>query len=83
MSHGRPIQPACTLSLMLGGTLVFLGSDLLMHEFVSEIFKEGHSVEAMSVVILIAAAAFWWNGHRNLTGSEWHVPVILILMALR
>lgn len=83
MSHGRPIRPACTLSLMLGVTLVFLGSDLLMHEFVSEIFKEGHSVEAMSVVILIAAAAFWWIGHRNLTGSEWHVPVILILMALR
>mgnify|MGYP006900560329 FL=1 len=83
MSHGRPVRPARTLSLMLGITLAGLGIDLLMHDAVSEIFKEGHSVEAMSVVILIAAAAFWWNGHRNLTGSEWHVPVILILMALR
>ena len=83
MLHGKPIRPACTLSLMLGVTLVFLGCDLLMHESVSEIFKEGHSVEAISVVTLIAAAAFWWIAHGRLIGREWHIPVILILMALR
>lgn len=83
MSHERAIQPACTRSLMLGVTLALLGGDLLMHETVSEIFKEGQAVETLSVVILVAAAAFWWFSHRGMTGREWHIPAILILMALR
>lgn len=82
MSPERPIRPARVLSLMLGITLAGLGIDLLMHDSVSEIFKEGHSIEALSVVILVAAA-FWSFGNRGITGREWHIPVILILMALR
>lgn len=67
---------------MLGITLAGLGIDLLMHDSVSEIFREGHSIEALSVVILVVAA-FWSFGNRGITGREWHIPVILILMALR
>lgn len=83
MSRERSIRPAHTLSLMLGITLAGLGVDLLMHDSVSEIFKEGHSVEAMSVAILVAAAAFQVFGNGGLARSEGHIPVILILMALR
>lgn len=83
MSRARSIRPAHTLSLMLSITLAWLGGDLLMHETVSEIFKEGHSVEATSVTILVAAAVFWVFGNGCLTKGEWHVPLILILMALR
>ena len=82
MSPERPIRPAHTLSLMLGITLAGLGIDLLMHDAVSEIFREGHSVEAISAVILVAAA-FWAFRNRGLARREWHIPVILILMALR
>ena len=82
MSPERPVRPAHTLSLMLGITLAGLGIDLLMHDAVSEIFREGHSVEAISAVILVAAA-FWAFRNRGLARREWHIPVILILMALR
>lgn len=83
MSPERSLRPAHTLSLLLGITLVALGADLLMQDDVSQVFKEGHSVEAMSVVILLAAAAFRVVGDRGHARSGWHVPVILVLMALR
>ncbi len=69
---------------MLAATLLFLGVDLSLHESTAVIFKEGHTIEVMSAVLLASAAVFWWGfGADDMEGRQWHIPVILLLMAMR
>ena len=46
-------QPATVLSLMLVALSLMLAVDLLLHQTVAEIFKEGHAIEFF-------AAVYYW-----------------------
>lgn len=77
-------QPATALSLMLAALVLMLGVDLLLHDTIAQIFDEGHTIEFLSGVYYLAAAvllvAVMPPGMRR---SQWHLPVILVLMFLR
>lgn len=84
MSGQAPISPAFSLAAMLSATLLFVGMDLLMHDSTAVIFKEGHAIEVMSAMLLAGAAVLWWQtGADDMAGRQWHIPVILMLMAMR
>lgn len=69
---------------MLAATLLLLGVDLSLHESTAVIFKEGHAIEVMSAVLLASAAVLWWGFDADdMAGRQWHIPVILLLMAMR
>ena len=79
-----PLSPAFTLAVMLSATLLLLGVDLALHDSTAIIFKEGHTIEVMSALLLAAAAVLWWGMDADdMAGRQWHIPVILALMALR
>ena len=83
MRH-RDFQPATVLSLMLAALVMMLAVDLLLHDTIAQIFDEGHTIEFLSGVYYLAAAvllvAVMPPGMRR---SQWHLPVILVLMFLR
>ena len=84
MSGPEPLSPAFTLSTMLSVTLLFLGVDLALHDSTAVIFKEGHTIEVVSAVLLASTAVLWWGmGADDRAGQQWHIPVILVLMAMR
>lgn len=88
MTGPAPISPAFTpaftLAAMLSAVLLFLGVDLALHDSSAVVFKEGHAIETVSAVLLSAAAVLWWaTGADDMKGRQWHVPVILVLMAMR
>lgn len=79
-----PFQPATVLSLMLVALLLTLAVDLLVHETIVQIFKEGHTIEFFAGVYCLAAASLLIvMAPVAYLRSQWHLPVILVLMALR
>lgn len=55
----RPNPPMllnCQLGLLLGA----IGLDLLVQDQVRLIFKEGHSIEVMTYLLLLVAALSWF-----------------------
>ena len=46
-------------------------------------FKEGHTIEICSVMLLIQGIACWFCVHGREGWREWQVPAILLLFALR
>lgn len=84
MIRQQKLTPSFTFALVAGTTLTFLAVDLTLHDNVREIFKEGHTIELMSAVLPIATALLWFAaGADDRQGRQWHLPVILLLMALR
>ena len=77
-------QPATVLSLMLVALSLMLAVDLLLHQTVAEIFKEGHAIEFFAAVYYCLAAVLLTAmlPAARLRG-QWHLPVILVLMTLR
>lgn len=78
------LRPSVALAWQLGVVFAVFSLDLLTQEQVSLIFKEGHSVEVMSAALILVAALLWFGlGAARGQGGEWHIPVILLLMAMR
>ncbi|WP_199261233.1 hypothetical protein [Paracoccus binzhouensis] len=75
-------RPATVLACQLGLILLALSLDLITQAQVAPIFKEGHSIETLSA-LLLAAAALFWQGFGHQRRRQWHIPAILLLMALR
>lgn len=46
-------------------------------------FKEGHTVEICSVVVLFQGIICWFIVHRSAGWREWQIPAILLLFAMR
>ncbi|SFA56585.1 hypothetical protein SAMN04487972_11556 [Paracoccus halophilus] len=83
MPNLRP-NPSLFLNLQLGLGLTAVGFDLLTQDEVRLIFKEGHSIEVMSYLLLLFAALAWLAlGMAKSVRGQWHIPMILTLMALR
>ena len=83
MPNLRP-NPSLFLNLQLGLGLTAVGFDLLTQDEVRLIFKEGHSIEDMSYLLLLFAALAWLAlGMAKSVRGQWHIPMILTLMALR
>lgn len=77
-------QPSFYLAFSLTLALAMILCDLMLSDSVVPIFKEGHSIEVMSVLLLCGAAILWfWLGVHRLNRRDWHIPVILLLMGLR
>lgn len=77
-------RPSVALAWQLGLVFLVFSLDLLTQEQVSLIFKEGHSVEVMSAVLILTAALLWFClGAARGQSGQWHIPVILLLMAMR
>lgn len=69
---------------MTTGFLLLLAVDLVLHDEIAQIFKEGHAIELVSGLYLLAAAALLVvTQPAHSLGRQWHLPVILVLMALR
>lgn len=84
MSDTARLSPNVTLNLMLGLILALLCFDLVTQDATAILFKEGHAFETASALILGAVAGFWYYaGADDMKGRQWHLPVILVLMALR
>lgn len=79
----RP-NPPMLLNYQLGLLLGAIGLDLLVQDQVRLIFKEGHSIEVMTYLLLLVAALSWFVfGVARAMRGQWHIPVILTLMAMR
>lgn len=84
-SFSGPMRPpSFYLSWVLALTLGALIVDLVLSSSITEVFKESHSIEGMSALLLVLAAGMWFGfgAHRH-DHRDWHIPVILILMAMR
>jgi hypothetical protein len=78
------LQPATVLSLLLASFLTMLSVDLVHHESVEDIFKEGRAIEFFSAgCYLVAAVLLIAMLPAARLRSQWHLPVILVLMTLR
>lgn len=78
------LEPATVLSLLLAALVLMLGVDLLLHDTIAQIFHEGHTIEFLSGVYYLAAAVLLVAVMpAALRRSQWHLPVILVLMFLR
>lgn len=78
------LQPATVLSLMLAALVLMLAVDLLLHDTIDQIFREGHTIEFLAgVYYLVAAVLLVAVMPPGLRRSQWHLPVILVLMFLR
>lgn len=78
-------RPAFILAFVQSAFMLFLAIDLLLHDSIREIFKEGHVIEEMSALYLLAASGLLFlllHEDKNMR-QHWHLPVILLLMALR
>lgn len=76
------LKPATLLSCQLGLILLALSLDLITQAQVASIFKEDHSIEILSALLLVVPALLWlaWGRERR---RHWHIPAILLLMAMR
>ncbi len=77
-------SPAAALSLMTVALLLMLAVDLMLHETVAEIFDEDQAIELFTgMLYVVAAIVLVATRPTGRLRSEWHLPVILVLMALR
>lgn len=84
LSYGPMRPPSFYLSWVLALTLGALIADLVLSDSITQVFKENHSIEGMSAILLLVAAGMWFGfGAHRRQPRDWHIPVILILMALR
>lgn len=70
---------------MVGMALVCIAIDLALYNDISSILSEGRSVETVTVAYFVLAIIAWImlsNGDQD-HRRNWHIPVILALMALR
>ena len=81
----KRIRPASFyLAVLLALTLAILLCDLVLNDDVAVIFQEGHSIEVTSALLLFSGVFLWfWLGAATHDRRNWHIPLILLLMALR
>lgn len=83
MPHHLP-KPSVSLAFQLGLVLLVVAIDLMTSHEVVELFKEGRGIERMSALLLLGAAGLWFVlGTARGRAAQWHIPVILVLMAMR
>lgn len=77
----QQIRPSTALSIMLVllTTLLLLG--LAWIPDANLFFKEGHGVEQLTVALYALAIILWFSARP--AAGDWHLPVILMLMAMR
>ena len=77
-------SPSFYLALSTSLVLVLVFRDIMALIPIEAFYREGRSIE-LSSALLLFMGAFLWFGLRpdGAERSNWHIPVILILMALR
>lgn len=62
---------------------IVLGWDMISLSDTSLIFKEGHAIESLSVLLLVLGVVLWFTLAGRYALREWQIPVLLALMAAR
>lgn len=84
MTRGFLSQPLAVFAVAMTVTLATVLLDVSVSATIDELFKEGRAIELLSALWLLAAAVLWAAlGTGDAMRRHWHVPVLLLLMAMR
>jgi hypothetical protein len=75
------IRPATALSLILVFVTTLLLISLIAITDANLFFKEGYGVEQLTVALYALAIILWFSARP--AAGDWHLPLILALMAMR
>lgn len=84
MTRGFLSQPLAVFAVAMTVTLATVLVDVSFSTTIDELFKEGRAIELLSALWLLVAAVLWVAlGTGDAMRRHWHVPVLLLLMAMR